>query len=45
MSGILSKNSTDTSKYQTPCISAKIDSLLNGKLEISAKPAKGQGSW
>jgi beta-glucanase (GH16 family) len=45
VSGILSKNSTDTSKYQIGCISTKNRfSFKYGKLEVRAKLAKGRGS-
>ncbi|HEX5553655.1 MAG TPA: family 16 glycosylhydrolase, partial [Chitinophagaceae bacterium] len=46
LSGILSKEASDTAKYQTGCISTKGKfSFKYGKLEVRAKLPRGQGTW
>ena len=46
LNGILSKDASDTAKYQTGCIETKGKfSFKYGKLEVRAKLAQGQGSW
>ena len=46
LSGIVSKDKSDTAQYQTGCISTKNKfSFKYGKLEVRTKLAKGQGSW
>ena len=46
LNGILSKDASDTAKYQTGCIETKGKfSFKYGKLEVRAKLSQGQGSW
>lgn len=46
LKGILSKDASDTAKYQTGCIETKGKfSFKYGKLEVRAKLSQGQGSW
>lgn len=46
VSAILSKDTSDSSKYQTGCIQSKGKfSFIYGKVEVRAKLAKGKGSW
>ncbi len=46
LNGILSKDPSDTAKYQTGCIRTKDKfSFKYGKLAVRAKLPEGQGSW